>query len=85
MTPYGYCGLRFTVSSAFIWGSISIVYTFVLIGVSITFLRYIAKIENKSNQTKSYLKYYICFLFLFCGNQLALAATSILVSYTCTQ
>ena len=85
MSPFGYCGLRFTVSSAFVWGSISIVYTFVLIAVSICFLRYIAKIENKSSQAKSYLKYYIFFLVLFCGNQLALASTSIVVSYSCTQ
>ena len=50
-TPYGYCGLKFTSSSAFVIGILiiyrgilSFIYTAILIIASIFFLKYIRKI-----------------------------------------
>lgn len=85
LTPYGFCGIEFSYSSAFVNPSLSIVYTVVLIVASIMFLRYIRKIETDNQQTKSYLKYYITFIVIFCLNQIILVVCSFIVSSTCTQ
>lgn len=85
LTPYGYCGIEFTQSSAFVNPAVSIAYTLVLILASVLFLRYIRKIETNNNQTKSYLKYYITFIVLFCFNQTILVVCSFIVSSTCTR
>ena len=47
-TPYGYCGLKFNTSTAYVTGLSGIAYTIVLLFASWFFLRYIKKIEDKN-------------------------------------
>jgi hypothetical protein len=44
LTPYGYCGFRFTSQSAYVTPSIDLLFSIILIVASLIFLRYIRKI-----------------------------------------
>lgn len=85
LTPYGYCGIRFTNQSAFVEASLDLVFNIVLIIASSIFLRYIRKIENSHRLSKHYIKYYFCFLLTFCMNQLIFVICQFLVASTCTR
>lgn len=83
MTPYGYCGYKFISQSAYITTSFNLFYVLILIVASSIFLRYITKIENKNYLTTGYIKYYFCFLIVFCVNQIFITISQFLVNYTC--